>query len=76
MTTTTALLDRSRAVAFNRRCTHAACSIVDSAEPDRMTCPCHGSAFRLVDGAVLQGPAVRPLEATAVVEEQGSIYLA
>ncbi|MGW1884544.1 Rieske 2Fe-2S domain-containing protein [Streptomyces sp. NPDC001970] len=43
------------------RCTHLGCIVhFDEAERAR-ECPCHGSRFD-VDGAVLQGPAVRPLE--------------
>ena len=45
-------------VAVLASCTHQGCQ----PEPvgDRLACPCHGSEFAF-DGAVLQGPAERPL---------------
>jgi Rieske Fe-S protein len=48
-------------------CTHLGCTVNVSA--DELFCPCHGSRFTR-QGAVLQGPADRPLE-RYVVEDQG-----
>ena len=48
-------------------CTHRGCQPEPVA--DRLSCPCHGSEFAF-DGAVLAGPAERPL-VQYVVEEQG-----
>ncbi|MFE7777081.1 FAD-dependent oxidoreductase [Streptomyces sp. NPDC057445] len=46
---------------LSARCTHLGC-IVHFDEAERAwECPCHGSRFG-VDGSVLQGPAVHPLE--------------
>ncbi|MHA3024629.1 Rieske (2Fe-2S) protein [Mycobacterium sp. BMJ-28] len=45
-------------------CTHAGCAVSAVAD-GRITCPCHGSAFDL-DGAVLKGPATKPLAPVAV----------
>ncbi|GAS99824.1 Rieske (2Fe-2S) domain-containing protein [Mycolicibacterium canariasense] len=45
-------------------CTHAGCA-VSSVADGKITCPCHGSAFGL-DGAVLKGPATKPLAAVPV----------
>ncbi len=42
-------------------CTHAGCQVVYQSASDRLYCGCHGSAFDL-DGAVIQGPAVRALK--------------
>ncbi|HEV2768822.1 MAG TPA: FAD-dependent oxidoreductase [Solirubrobacteraceae bacterium] len=43
------------------RCTHMGCLVRFNAAERSWDCPCHGSRFD-VDGAVLEGPAVKPLE--------------
>ena len=53
------------ASAFSTRCSHRGCEVEPTA--DRFVCPCHGSEYAL-DGAVLRGPAERPLEPFRVVE--------
>ncbi|MFI9722065.1 FAD-dependent oxidoreductase [Streptomyces sp. NPDC052396] len=50
-----------RAHAVSARCTHLGCLVAFNAAERAWECPCHGSRFGL-DGTVLQGPAVRPLE--------------
>lgn len=59
-------------VALLASCTHRGCQ----PEPlgDRLACPCHGSEFAF-DGAVLQGPAERPLTRYEVVEEGGELVV-
>jgi Rieske Fe-S protein len=47
--------------AVSIRCTHQACILRFNAAETSWDCPCHGSRFD-VDGAVLEGPAVKPLE--------------
>lgn len=42
-------------------CTHLACIVHWNNAERSWDCPCHGSRFDL-DGSVIQGPAVRPLE--------------
>src|SRR5678815_5141439 len=41
-------------------CTHAGCGVGYDRVNRILTCPCHGSRYSL-SGAVLQGPATRPL---------------
>jgi Rieske Fe-S protein len=47
--------------AVSIRCTHQGCILRFNAAETSWDCPCHGSRFD-VDGAVLEGPAVAPLE--------------
>jgi len=50
--------------AVSLRCTHLGCLLRFNAAERSWDCPCHGSRFD-VDGAVLEGPATRPLESRA-----------
>jgi glycine/D-amino acid oxidase-like deaminating enzyme/nitrite reductase/ring-hydroxylating ferredoxin subunit len=47
--------------AVSLRCTHMGCLVRFNAAERSWDCPCHGSRFD-VDGSVLEGPAVQPLE--------------
>ena len=60
------LLESGEVVAVLASCTHNGCQ----PEPlgDRLTCPCHGSEFSFT-GAVLNGPAERPLTRFEVLED-------
>lgn len=51
--------DREGFYAISRICTHLGCVVQPAGEG--FACPCHGSRFS-ADGAVLAGPAPRPLE--------------
>jgi nitrite reductase/ring-hydroxylating ferredoxin subunit len=46
-------------------CTHMGCRVTWNTAERSWDCPCHGSRFS-PDGAVLQGPAVEPLQAKAL----------
>ena len=56
--------------AFDDTCTHAGCSLATGRlEGTTVTCPCHGSQFNVTSGAVLRGPARRPVRSHAVQVE-------
>jgi Rieske Fe-S protein len=42
-------------------CTHMGCLVTWNPAERSWDCPCHGSRYG-IDGAVLEGPAVEPLE--------------
>ncbi|GHD23531.1 hypothetical protein GCM10010313_59190 [Streptomyces violarus] len=60
--------------AFSAICTHQRCT-VGSVSDGTINCPCHGSKFRIADGAVAHGPATRPLPAEQITVEGNSVRL-
>ncbi|HEV8135522.1 MAG TPA: non-heme iron oxygenase ferredoxin subunit [Pyrinomonadaceae bacterium] len=53
--------------AFDDTCTHKGCSLAQGKlEGTTVTCPCHGSQFDVTSGAVLRGPAERPVRSRPV----------
>ncbi len=67
--------DAATFVAFRAVCTHAGCT-VQSGSGDVLTCPCHGSQFDAATGAVVRGPAQRPLTKIPVTEKGGVVETA
>jgi nitrite reductase/ring-hydroxylating ferredoxin subunit/uncharacterized membrane protein len=60
--------------ALSDRCPHRGCSLSDGeTDGSAVTCPCHGSRFRLEDGEVLKGPAIAPAKSFQVRERNGKI---
>jgi Rieske Fe-S protein len=59
--------------AFTAICTHEGC-IVNRVSDGTIDCPCHGSKFSIKDGAVVNGPATRPLAPIAIKVEGTSIF--
>ena len=49
-------------------CTHIGCHLHWNSFERCWDCPCHGSQFS-IDGAVLNGPAIHPIEAVEVKDE-------
>jgi Rieske Fe-S protein len=58
--------------AFTAICTHEGC-IVSTVSNGTINCPCHGSKFSIKDGAVVHGPAKRPLAPIAIKVDGTSI---
>jgi 3-phenylpropionate/trans-cinnamate dioxygenase ferredoxin subunit len=62
--------------AFDDTCTHMGCSLADGElDGTTVTCACHGSQFDVTSGAVLRGPAQRPVRGR-VVQIEGAALLA
>ena len=60
--------------AFSAVCTHMGCTVSQIAN-GRIDCPCHGSEYSITDGAVLAGPAPKPLPAKTIKVTGDSIFL-
>ncbi|MGW4648847.1 Rieske (2Fe-2S) protein [Kitasatospora sp. NPDC004289] len=60
--------------AFSSICTHSGCA-VDAPKDNQMYCPCHGSRFDATTGAVLNGPATKPLAKFAVTKKGDQLEL-
>jgi len=53
--------------AFDDTCTHRGCSLASGKlDGTIVTCPCHRSQFDVTSGAVLRGPATRPVRSRPV----------
>ena len=60
---------------FSATCTHQGCTVSD-VSGGQIHCPCHGSAFDAATGAVVHGPATRPLPRVPVVVRDQSVFSA
>lgn len=59
------------AVAFSAICTHMGCQVAPAG--NQLNCPCHGSQYDAATGAVLRGPAAKPLPPVAVHVANGQV---
>lgn len=65
---------QERIYAMEDTCGHAGCPLSEGKlEGDSIVCPCHGSTYRLEDGAVLRGPSPFPQPTFDVRVESGWI---
>lgn len=60
--------------AFNRRCTHAGCTVNWQGNQNKFVCPCHNSQFD-ANGQVAQGPARSPLQSYSVQVQGDQIFV-
>ncbi len=64
-----------RVYALADRCSHRGCSLHEGElNDDTVTCPCHGSTFRL-DGNIVKGPATSPQPAFDVRTSEGKVEI-
>jgi Rieske Fe-S protein len=60
--------------AFSAVCTHMGCT-VNQISDGRIDCPCHHSQYSISTGAVLAGPAPKPLPAKTIKVTGDNIFL-
>lgn len=61
-------------IAFSAFCTHVAC-MLGKVAGGTIDCPCHGSTFKITNGAPVTGPATRPLPQVPIAVKDGKIML-
>ena len=59
---------------FSAVCTHVGC-IMSQVANGTIDCPCHGSEFKITNGAVVTGPAPSPLPAKQITVADGKVVL-
>jgi Rieske Fe-S protein len=65
---------RGRYQGFSAICTHVGCILSEVAN-GTIDCPCHGSEFTITTGAVVTGPAPRPLPKKQIKIVDGKVVL-
>jgi Rieske Fe-S protein len=59
---------------FSAVCTHVGC-ILSTVSDGTIDCPCHGSEFKITNGAVVTGPAPAPLPKKQIKIVDGKVML-
>jgi Rieske Fe-S protein len=67
-------VDDRRIVAASAACTHLRCTLRWERAEKAFVCPCHGDRWNL-SGAVIRGPATRPLETHTVSVRAGEVWV-
>ena len=62
----------STAACFSATCTHQGCTVLPAGQ--QLQCPCHGSVFNALTGAVINGPAAQPLAQIPVHVAGGEVF--
>lgn len=62
----------STAACFSATCTHQGCTVRPAGQ--QLQCPCHGSVFNALTGAVINGPAAQPLAQIPVHVAGGEVF--
>ena len=58
------------------RCTHAGAPLAEGTlDGEVLTCPWHGSQFKITDGSVIRGPAEKPLKVYSSVVRDGFLFI-
>ena len=65
---------RGQYKAFSAVCTHVGC-IMSAVTNGTIDCPCHGSQFKITNGAVITGPAPSPLPPKQIKIVDGKVIL-
>ena len=62
--------------AIGNKCTHRGCKLSGGKlDGTTVRCPCHGSMFNIMTGAVVKGPAKNPEPSYTVTVETGELFI-
>jgi nitrite reductase/ring-hydroxylating ferredoxin subunit len=58
------------------RCTHAGAPLAEgNLAGEILTCPWHGSQFKVTDGSILRGPTEKPLKVYLSTVKEGFVFI-